>query len=45
VSRTSRERLADVLDAIRKARIADERLQAADAADDLELVEACSTPC
>jgi uncharacterized protein with HEPN domain len=40
VSRTPRERLADVLDAIRKARIADERLQAADAADDLELVEA-----
>ena len=40
MSRTPRERLTDVLDAIRKARIADERLQAADVADDLELVEA-----
>ncbi|MGD9955941.1 MAG: DUF86 domain-containing protein [Candidatus Nanopelagicales bacterium] len=39
MSRTPRERLTDVLEAIRKARAADARLQAADAAGDLEMVE------
>mgnify|MGYP001182327335 FL=1 len=39
MSRTSRQRLDDVLEAIRKARVADERLRAADASGDLELVE------
>lgn len=39
MSRTARQRLHDVLDAIRKARVADARLQAADADGDLEGVE------
>lgn len=39
MSRTARERLTDVLEAIRKARAADARLQAADAVGDLETLE------
>lgn len=39
MSRSARQRLHDVLEAIRKARVADARLQAADVAGDLEGVE------